>query len=196
MTNTADRTTHRASFKPAVARSAVSWELDQTILRREGSTVLDLHDVTSGSYHSTFSHKTGHGKLLMLKTDAGEQAKLHFGSLGPNDGMMQYVKMVILIVMTLSQVAPNARIHIGGGRGMVNLMFGAGVMFALMGVAVMGFSGGASEPTGTYLMIGFGLCLVGFGSWLAINMYPWDQDRFRISAAQMAAAIASKQFKL
>lgn len=187
---------HEARFKPAVARSEVQWKLDGTSLSKSGQHVLDLEEVTEGSYWSVFSRKTGHGKALTLRTASGKKAQLQFGSLGPNDGMRQFVQMVAMISVVLATVNPKAKIHMGGGGGNTWSMFLGGLTLCLPGVFAFALAPGASESLGTVMLYILGTGMVGFGLWLAWAFRPWDQDRMKITADLFAGGIVERQIQL
>lgn len=187
---------HHASFKPAATFKAVSWSLKGCALFRNGVRVLNLDDVTHGSYFSEVSYKTGYQKALTLQTANGSKAKLQFGSLAPNEGMRQYVTIVETIASELADVRPEARIHMAGGSANTWSAFVCGIIGIAFGILFLSLAPGASFGAGTLLLALLGLGVLTFGACYSWHMRPWNQDRLKISAERFANGILKHDIEL
>lgn len=164
------------TFKPGVARSAVTWTVHGDALLKNGQQVADLSRVTGGNFQY-LRHRGTVNRTLKIKS-AGGTKSIICGSVGENSSQRDMKEISAHALLRIAERSPDARFHIAGGIAVVIMMFVLGLAIFALGLFCLyiGFERSHIVP----FFIGF--VALGGGMWMAWKMRPWGNDRFKVPA--------------
>ena len=131
------------SFKPAPVRKTQTWAIkDDHLMRRGGSTALNLAKVTSASWN-TVTYRGTRSAWLHLHAEAGTMKIEYTDQGGARD---EFFGLIIAVLATLKRVNPGLEIEYGYSAPWRLALFILGILGTLAGVFFI--FAGATNMTG------------------------------------------------
>ncbi|WP_018146624.1 hypothetical protein [Henriciella marina] len=161
-------------FKPALLRERNNWTIDSGMLTRNGELFCSLANVQHAQFGDLSVKQTTNAWLDLNTGTAGHRIDC---TAPPGDpDREQFLSLSRAILEELSQIKPEMSVSIGVGGAARWSLFLIGVIAALLGLALMGFSGEAS-PDLFVVALGAGGAFTIFGAVLAWAFRPWSAPK-------------------
>lgn len=157
-------------FKPALLRERNSWTIDSGMLTRNGELYCSLANVQHAQFGELSVKQTTNAWLDLNTETVGHRIVCNAPSGDPN--REQFLALCRDLLGELSQIKPDMPVSIGVGGAARWSLFLIGVVAALFGLVMMGFSGQANQDKFLFAL-GAGAGFTLFGAVLAWAFRPW-----------------------